>query len=592
MFARKLDTLLGFYMTLLLSLGSYDAAEAAVSCRAIFSRQESLFLENLELHGAAFFKTIPVHQYAIGSNLHKTIAVKKLGVDVTEDYRMYLPPENAHYKRYDENFAKKVEMASSKYKYLFSDYFNSNLIQGGSERYAHFRSFDGIEFIVADSIVRTHLGSQESLMVTLDHIAEIVRRGHQENSLRRLDQESIAANSRKEKSDFALVEDVPVESAVFLKRYRHLVVHRAERENIFVETVDTEIRQDKVPTQIQDSLKRNDLWDDAIEKRGSFGASNLAEIYGRKGKFVPERELEHAENDALKEGRSKQKDYLDEIMAFIFPLYAKRRGWSEEFIEQLYKKTFETADNTKYIVVREKLPDGTPGKIIGAIGITKADYGKVKFFDTNLGWVEVTGRSGSSAMEDNHVISGRQYSPMLWGGSVGALPGEKYLDIQLPRPAISEHVERPVSGFLPVGANYSYDPAKGASFSTGRIYEPVRFGLAKSKTLRGVTYSEILLELFSTVFASDRSPEFNLNGQRLYTYNDDSGMSLYRPMGFKPIPGVPKINKDGSDWTALELSPATIMEKILDPKLLHDRNLDEFANQFAAMVNQAAKEKP
>lgn len=60
----------------------------------------------------------------------------------------------------------------------------------------------------------------------------------------------------------------------------------------------------------------------------------------------------------IREGRKAQLDALKEILAFVFPDYVSRRGWSEEFIRKLYHDSVARRLSTEYAVVRARPEPG------------------------------------------------------------------------------------------------------------------------------------------------------------------------------------------------------------------------------------------
>lgn len=297
-------------------------------------------------------------------------------------------------------------------------------------------------------------------------------------------------------------------------------------------------------------------------------------------------------------GKSVQRDVIQTVHGFIFPLYKTRRGWSDSFLEKLHAKSFETVNDTRYIIVRRKNLDGTPGEILSCIGLNRAPYGKVRYFDSKLAnWVEEWGPIGYAYKTlKNYASQGWPESQSHWGQKIPILGMEQYLGNKpfLNRPSVIESVQLPdfslTYRLYPIGGDIkrllrNVDPEKPVYFSSGVIYEPIRFGVVESNQLRGLAYSEILTEMFKAVFSGERSPDFNMNGQYLYTYNDRKGVVLYRRMGFEQTSDS-KIVADGTEWHVLGLSPEKLLGKISNDQFLREKVSTEFVESFSENLNR------
>jgi hypothetical protein len=101
---------------------------------------------------------------------------------------------------------------------------------------------------------------------------------------------------------------------------------------------------------------------------------------------------------------------------------------------------------------------------------------------------------------------------------------------------------------------------------------------------RTTAYPKILLEMFRAVFSSDRSQNFNLNGQYLYTYNDAKGATLYHRMGFHDLDDSLRLSKDGVDWIPLGMSPTDLLNKLADPSFLGGQAAQDFTKDFQEFI--------
>jgi hypothetical protein len=274
-------------------------------------------------------------------------------------------------------------------------------------------------------------------------------------------------------------------------------------------------------------------------------------------------------------GRELQTKLINEILDFILPLYAERRGWSQEFIADLRTKALASADSTKYILVRDK----QTGEILATMGLTRAPYGKAILRNgKTMEWQEAEGPFGETIAQD--ALGPRLPTLDLLGTKIPTLPMEKYLGKLLPRPAVIDFVTRAVGSRLtglaswlqPKNSNHVkiqpsvYDPL---FLSSGTIFEPTKFAVAKNFAAKKIARTQVIRELFSSVFDLRYQNEFIMNGQELYTYNDRNGVRLYQALGFELMSDRP-INKDGTDWYLLKLSPHNLMNTMKSDQFMSD----------------------
>ncbi len=557
--------ILGVTIPILVSqlAGAWD--KKAINCDALFANEISEgFLEKLEKDGKSFLGTLPVSTETFGQQPAIRIAATPVPENEVVDYRVYVPapaglPSGGESQFVRTSFGERLDFSSSPYKYQYCHL-------TAMEPSVVIQAKDGLRFSLTYSMIpdRGKFAAQEdfeeavrSLFDRVDFLVRNKITNVDTTGLKKEIEESPISignpNARlwpldQNKSRGKIViEKIPIRR-FGVGQFRYLTKVTSESEKVFTEILDTEVTTEHLARNIN--------------------------------------------TDALSKGRLKQREYLDEVMAFVFPLYAKRRGWGLEFIKKLYKKSFETADNTRYVIIREKTPDGKPGKILAVMGLNRVSYGKVKYFNKiTQQWEESTGPFGAThSFENNDVPTFNldhllKYgfmmmppSPTKWWEPTQVLGMESYLNIQVPRPTLIEIMSRPTN--KPLESDSRIDFSKGVYFSSGQIYEPIRFGVAKKSDLRGIAYSTILIELFSSIFSTQRSPEMNLHGQYLYFYNTPEGVPLYRQMGAKPVSGFTPISRDGDEWTVLGLSPIDVLAKAKDPVFLASKASEEFAKQL------------
>jgi hypothetical protein len=346
---------------------------------------------------------------------------------------------------------------------------------------------------------------------------------------------------------------------------------RYETGNVMVEIYDTS-RKTTVPISIRRRLRAKGIEiEDWIKNPHRWEHGNPLPVY-------------KAEDDAMALGKRIQNEAMHEILGFVFPLYAERRHWNEDFIKKLHAKAFATMDFTRYIVVREKLEGGKPGKILATLGLTRSLYRKFQFFNLKTQkWEERT--FGTMRPQEQHRWRGTQEAPAFLGTDfVRALPMEDYFgeDYELPRPATLEgNFDADYTpGLRRYMRKIGGDEANKGSVMFGAIYEPTKFALAKDLDLRGEAYAQVLVELFRSIFMSGRSDDFNVNGQHLYTYNDKTGALMYGRMGFEVMGPQWSRKRDGVEWTALSMSPKDLVKKLSDPNFMRGRAIQDFAEYF------------
>ncbi len=518
----------------------------------------------------------------------------ELESSMQDDYRLYLLHPDAENHRVNlpveqNSLANKIGKYSLEYIYS---------IQG--HNFCTLTAEDGIQFSILQNLLVSLVSGAET-MKTLDRIADVVRNesGASEFDFFFSSAKQTGPNFRLSRANltgqenqterYRIVRRVPVSAASGrLETFRYFTTWEHTTDNLVVQIHDTEMGTD-APSEFPMFLRRSGLdWRAVWEKH--YQSLGLPSGHGFRHQFDSMMGALEAswksETELLNVGRQEQVKMLDEVFEFIAPLYEIRRKWSKEFIQGLYKKALASLDVTRYIIVRRKTADGSIGPIVAVLGLNRAPYGKLIQFN------EATNEWG------NHYLPGMSAFANSFGYTLPAFHDQPFFDefgsareiprlgmedyfgknFWLPRPSILEVAVRPSGAQLP-GLGENRTTSHGLYFQTGQIYEPVKFGIAKDKDLRGLAYSEIILELFRSVFSDQRDPEFNSKAQFLYTYNDHSG-ALYKAVGFKDLNSGPTQSQDGLDWTLLGLSPESLLLKSQDPGLLEERVSENFLRQL------------
>lgn len=296
------------------------------------------------------------------------------------------------------------------------------------------------------------------------------------------------------------------------------------------------------------------------------------------------------ESASIAAGRTKQIKAIDEMLDFVLPQYEQRRDWSPEFVAGLRRKAYESANITRYIIVREKAtPENPKPRIMATLGVIRAPYRKFQFFHKpTQQWVEYIGEAG---LNDAGINKPGVFQAITETGT-RILSMEAYMgknDYRLPRPSVIEEIHQP--GTLPPEvaraiAAAGGDLTKPCFTYAGQILEPTKFAIAKDFTARRISSREVLTNLLRGIFTNDTSDHFNLNAQHLYTYNDDAGLPLYRRMGFQAMDESWSRNLDGTHWTTLSLSPYELWKVLKSPLLKGDQLVNSFIFTFQLTLNR------
>ncbi|WP_413574772.1 hypothetical protein ACLVWU_11135 [Bdellovibrio sp. HCB290] len=392
----------------------------------------------------------------------------------------------------------------------------------------------------------------------------------------------------------ANVERIPISnyvgrsngSDVYSTTYYEKTTYR--RGPLFIEKHEIKVHEG-LPKQVLkelDKLSEEYGWDKGELRRRIF---NDISNYGSVGE-INNNHLWIAMDRANIAGKQLLDESLGDVLKFSLGQY-ERRNWTPDFIDQLIAKAFSALTKTDYVVVREATANNTPGKIVGSIGYTRSTYAQYRYFNKKTNrWEErlndldirfLPSKSSPFSTKDLGYTTNLEVLPME------EFFGPHY---ELPRPGLVDYVHDGRSAIPPMVEdalrNYMHaDTTKPFAIYTGQIFEPVKFAISKESGQRRVGYSAILLELFSSVFSSDRPAQFNAKAQRLYTYNTAEGVVMYKGMGFKDMgPEWSHVDAEGVQWFGLELTPQKLIETITNPVFMKGRVAEDFAKEFEASI--------
>jgi hypothetical protein len=390
-------------------------------------------------------------------------------------------------------------------------------------------------------------------------------------------------------------EDVlPIDSFLGFARYRALRRRLEKSDGLFVQTIET------IPLRYKPEILNKKMRDAGLIP-SDFQQTNQQLAMLRSHPLV--QKAWKINKELIDHGRSEQLQELIEILNFVLPKYIEIRHWSQEFIEKIFNEAVLTMDNTVYKVVRAD-EGGRPGAILGVIGLTKAPYGKVVYYNRKFReWEERFGPFGDAyikdkvARDDSSEANRHLRAPIYWDDSaIPILSFEKNLGPydSLNRPAVLERVVTdPYQEFSFVADRqklkqafdrYWVDTTKPIYYYSGQVLEPTKFAISKDRDLRNTTRQRVLFELFKSVYTDSDNVDLSMHGQQLYTYNDASGVRLYRSFGFEPIPNL-SLHAAGSEWTVLQVSPQTFLERMSDPQFTGGLITQDLVQ---ALMNQTA----
>ncbi|MFN8847417.1 MAG: hypothetical protein ACK5W9_11260 [Bdellovibrionales bacterium] len=346
----------------------------------------------------------------------------------------------------------------------------------------------------------------------------------------------------------------------------------------------------KVPEFLQEELRQ------IMKRLNGYKVRAIDKVFDRFLHIVgiSRENLKQIQEQLFREGRKIQSGYIKEILDFIIPLYVERRGWSLEKIKDFAANAYKTMNSTKYIIIR-----GDNDKIAAVLGLTTVNYGKIRFFDkVKAQYVEVMGPHGSSFLLEKYGDL-RQPSEIpfqgLWHHPVELLPVETE-GFQIPRPAVwegpvdisqNELAIRLESDFYLEKKGFAPDFTKPVYFFTGRVIEPVKFGVAKNLNDLGISNVEVLTKMLQLLFSSELTPDFQMNGQLLATYNTPDGVRMYRRLGFSKIPGVQSKIVDGQEWIPMIATPKSVVEAINEIKYLKSEEAESILQELMQRVQRS-----
>lgn len=219
-----------------------------------------------------------------------------------------------------------------------------------------------------------------------------------------------------------------------------------------------------------------------------------------------------------------------------------RRGWGEEFLEELQALALRYWQNSTYLSVYQgESPVATLRLISSRDGIRDA----LRSLDPRLQKLLPAGLNGGRW--SRRVFSDeekRQYH--YWN----LIPAEEVLDVDLERPWWRDTDLYGMAAITPV---YGTE-------TIGEAIEPGNFAI-----LQGVApevVRAISIEILRAVFDPEHTADYNHFGKVLFTYADQEGKRLYLPMGFEQVDPNDPIEHAGARWWVLRLTPERLQKWI------------------------------
>ncbi len=292
-----------------------------------------------------------------------------------------------------------------------------------------------------------------------------------------------------------------------------------------------------------------------------------------------------------------QKKILDPILDFVIALYKERRGWGQSKINTFRENGYKTRNNTRYsFLVDPKKPNSDAKSFrlfdeelypIGAIGVTKAAYGIVRFFcKKRQQFVELMGPFGTAYdmyHAGNISEDGKIPPPAIWNAHVPITPVEsegfpivrpRVLDTQLMKKSDEFSLILSKDNYLRLNG-YEIDLTKKVEFYMGALLEPVKFGVLKNLGDNGIVSLEMLTRLMTSTFPMEISPDFVNDGQMLVSYNSREGIRMYKKIGLEPEENMaPIADEEGELWYHNASRPSNMLNTLSDSS--RTKSLDLF----------------
>jgi len=337
------QALLGLFMSMLL----------AVDCQFAFAQTASGCARRLlPTPGAAAaewneYLAQQPHQHSQPA-FSTSFPTETLGRNPLEDSRMYLlhaRRENQSVK-IDSEYQRDVQEAQVGFRILSqrSSYFAGTLYVVQAD--------DGKTFSTSLALRRRDFASSQEYRTALynqmAHIKHLVDQGVQN---RDLDFYFELVN----KGYFSVKNDFDVKCGPQAKCSVKYPIERLDRDHYRYVTREYEIKGDIVVSTIDTVIERLPL-----------------------DSFARPIEPDAAE---LERGQQRHIQWLNEIARELYPRYASERGWSQEFIDSDYQKLMANRNLTRYVLVQARNQDGTEGQFLAILGLNRAPYGTVTYYD-------------------------------------------------------------------------------------------------------------------------------------------------------------------------------------------------------------------
>ena len=460
-----------------------------------------------------------------------------------------------------------------------------------------FQAPSGIRFSVLTSFIENVDQSKGQLLETFNHISQTLSLRTSINPL------TVPISNTTWGSD----------RSIFLKRQEimksilaHFELNRdhAHVEMFPVETVGSNLFRYSVITTIEDEKSLTE-YHDTVVLPGDRSQLN-AILVGSRETLSPRIHYQHITEqvtdpvptdlyERLAKGKERQISNLQTVLTKVYTDYVRRRKWTKDFIIDLYHHALATLNNTPYVTVWEKIALGKPPKLIGTLGINRVNYGKVRFYNqVTQNWTEVTGSTGGGLQTDFpefYSASGPERKIENWSAAVPLLGMEQMKDqpLILDRPMVLERMMLPLgdepskrrahglslnlnldfgreTNTLPIerGPDLVPDLSKGVFFYSGQVSEPTKLWLDhdnKKSPLRSIAEQRVFSFIADAAFPSARSPDFNLNGSRFYSFNPTKEWPiLYGTRGCERVKAIAPILIDQKPWDVIQISYSGLNE--------------------------------
>ena len=388
--------------------------------------------------------------------------------------------------------------------------------------------------------------------------------------------------------------------------YRALVVNTIETEHFFLVSFFTEIL-DGEPAGFFDALQEQGVRLDVVAN-SDRQPGKWDQIVSDSGVDIANRKIRAAEAELVKHGLSVHKELLEETLKF-FESQARRRKWyNPQEIKEQAELVEKSKLNSRFLLVREKLKNRMPGRIVASAGFATSEYGAIEIHNLVTNQREVRYGPFGPLFANRHFdarFSPRSIPPpRLWAersvhSQIEILPVEEYSGHSFDRP------------FVPYGP----DPRQVAQMMASRyssedfpedvrpdFTQPIRLGFGiveevikvavlppqELGSLRKEAQSEIQMEFVFAAFHSGVPLLFSKDGKAFFSRNDLVGVKLFAPYGLEVLPHYSPVSKNSSNWLFVGTSTVNAFKKL--KKLLQPS--DEKAARYLEDLDQAINGTP